>query len=96
MLIGNHRTLILLQMLFEPVYALGIQMVGRLVEQQHIGFLQQQSAEGHTSALSSREIGNGQMASGASECIHGALQFRVHIPCVGSINDILHFCLVLH
>jgi len=36
---GNDRSLILLQVLFQPVYRLGIQVVGRLVEQQHVGFL---------------------------------------------------------
>ena len=37
---GNHRTLVLLQVLFQPVDALGIEVVGGLVEQEHVGFLQ--------------------------------------------------------
>ena len=48
---GNHGSLILLQMLLKPVYALSVEVVGRLVEQQHVGLLQQQSAESYTTTL---------------------------------------------
>ena len=38
---GNDRTFVLLQMLLQPVDAFSVQVVGRLVEQQHVGLLQQ-------------------------------------------------------
>ena len=41
---GNHRALVLLQMGFQPLDRLGIQMVGRLVQKQDVRLLQQQSA----------------------------------------------------
>ena len=40
-----------MQVLFKPIDALGIQVVGRLVKQQYIRLLQQQSAKSHPSAL---------------------------------------------
>ena len=44
---------ILLQMLLEPVDRLGVEVVGRFVEQQHIGLLEKKAAESHATALSS-------------------------------------------
>ena len=41
---GYDGALILLQMRFEPLYALGIEVVGRLVEKQHVGLLEKQAA----------------------------------------------------
>ena len=42
---GDDRPLVFLQMLFEPRDGFGIEMIGRLVKQQNIGFLQQQAAQ---------------------------------------------------
>ena len=41
---GDHRSLVLPQVLLEPVDALGVEMVRRLVQQQHVGLLQQEPA----------------------------------------------------
>ena len=38
---GYYRTCILVQMLLQPLYALGIQVVGRLIKQQDIRLLQE-------------------------------------------------------
>ena len=38
---GNHRTLVLLQVLFQPVDGFGIEVIGGLVEEKHVGLLQQ-------------------------------------------------------
>ncbi len=93
---GDYRSLILLQVLFQPVDALGIEVVGRLVEQQHIGLLQEQTAEGHAAALTTGEVGNGQVALRAAQCCHGAVELGIHVPCVGGVDNVLHFSLALH
>ena len=48
---GDYRTLILLEMLFEPVDRLRIQVVGRLIEKEYIRFLKQQTTKSHATAL---------------------------------------------
>ena len=48
---GNDGTCILVQVLLQPLYTLGIQMVGRLIQQQYIGLLQQKAAQSHTAAF---------------------------------------------
>ena len=93
---GNHRSLILLQMLLQPVYALSIEVVGRLVEEQHVGLLQQQSAQCHAASLTAREVLHRTVACRAAQSRHRAVEFGVHVPCVGSIDDVLHLSLSLH
>ena len=48
---GNNRTRVLIKMLLQPLDTLSIQVVGRLVKQQNIRLLQQQSAQSHAAAL---------------------------------------------
>ncbi len=41
---GDYRTGILLQVLLEPVDGFGVEMVGRLVKEKHVGLLEEQAA----------------------------------------------------
>ena len=52
---GDHCAGILLQMLLQPSYGLGIQMVGRLVEQQNIWLFEQQTAHGNAPSFTTRQ-----------------------------------------
>ena len=49
----NDGTLVLLKMSFKPLYALGIKMVGRLVQKQHVRLLQKKPAKGDTASFTS-------------------------------------------
>ena len=93
---SDHRSLVLLQVLLQPVDTLSIEVVRRLVEQEHIGLLQQQTAEGHTTALTTRERLHAPVAWGTVQRRHRTIQFRVHVPGIRRIDDILQFCLTLH
>src|SRR5690606_32892438 len=91
----DYRSLVLLQVLLQPVDRLGIEVVGRLVEQQHVRLLQQKAAECHTAAFSTREFPYGLLFRRATEGIHSTLQTVVDVPGVGSIQFILQFSLTL-
>ena len=93
---SNHRTLILLQMLLQPVDAFCIQVVRGLVEQQHVGFLQKQSAQGHTTALTARECFHTPVAWRTVQRSHRTVELRVHVPGIRRVDDILQLCLALH
>ena len=93
---GDYRSLILLQVLLQPVDTLGIEVVGWFVEEEYVGLLQEQAAECHTSALTSRQVGHSPVSWRTVECIHRTLQLGVDVPCVGGIDDILHLSLSLH
>ena len=86
---GNDGALILLQVLLQPVDALGVEVVGRLVEQEHVGLLQQQSAEGHAAALTARELVHGLVLGRTAQGVHGPLQGGVQVPGIGGIDDVL-------
>ena len=88
---GNHRTLVLLQVLLQPVDTLGIEVVGGLVQKQDVRLLQQQPAQCHTSAFTSREMFHALVFRRTAQGIHGPFQFAVQIPGIGSVNDVLQF-----
>ena len=90
---GNHRTLVLLQMLFQPIDGFSVKVVGRFVQQQHIGLLQQQAAKCHTATLTSRKMVYSCVFGRTTEGIHSAFQFTVEIPGISCIDDILKFSL---
>jgi hypothetical protein len=46
---------VVLQELLQPVDALGVEVVGRLVEQQQVGMAEQQPAQSHSAALTARQ-----------------------------------------
>ena len=48
---AEDRALVALEVLLEPIDRLGVEVVGRLVQQQDIRCLEQQSAEGYPSTL---------------------------------------------
>ena len=86
---GDDGALVLLEMLFEPVDTLGVEVVGGLVEQQHVGLLQQQAAQGHTTALTARKCLDAPIARRAVQSGHGAIELGVHIPGVGGVDHVL-------
>ena len=51
----HHGARVALQKLLQPVHRLGVQVVGRLVEQQHVGFGQQQTAQRDPALFTARE-----------------------------------------
>ena len=61
---------VLLQVLLQPIDGLGVQVVGRLVEQQHVGLLQQQTAERYTTTLTSGESSHTRIIGRTTQCVH--------------------------
>ena len=86
---GDDCALVLLQVLLQPVDGFGIEVVGRLIEQQDVGFLQQQAAQGHTAAFTTAQVLGQLVALGAAQGIHGALQAVVQVPGIGGVDDVL-------
>ena len=93
---GNHRTRILVQVLLQPLDALGIEVVGRLVEQQNIGLLQQQTAQRHTTTLTTGEHPSLLILGRTTQSIHSLLQTVVNVPGIGRIDHILQLRLARH
>ncbi len=76
----EDRTRIGAQVAFEPVHGFRVEMVGRLVEQQQVGLLKQQTAERDPAALAAGERGHVRIVRRAAERVHRLLDLAVEIP----------------
>ena len=77
---GNDRTLILLQMGLKPLDTLGIEVVGRLVEQKHIRLLEKKTAQCHATPFATAQCSDFRIRRRALERIHSPFQLRVDFP----------------
>ena len=68
------------QMALQPVDRLGVEMVGRLVEQQEVGLLEQEAAERDAAALAAGELGHIGIVRRAAERVHRLLDLALEIP----------------
>jgi hypothetical protein len=91
---GHDGAGVLLQKALEPGDGLRVQMVGRLVEQQHVGLLQKQPAERHAAALAARKLGHLGLARRAAQRVHGDLYLPVEVPGVDGVDLLLQFGLL--
>ena len=89
----DHRARVLVQVLLEPVYTLGIEVVSGLVQQQHVRLLQQQAAECHASAFTAGERLHIHIIRRAAQRIHRAVEALVDVPRIGGIKFVLQLCL---
>ena len=82
-------------MLFEPVDTLGIEVVGRLVEKQNVGILQQQTTESHTAALASTQGCHVLVFGRTAQRVHSPLEVVVEIPRIARVKFFLQLCLTV-
>ena len=83
---GHHGARVALEKLLQPVHRFGVQVVGWLVEQQHVGLAQQQTAQRHTALLATRELANDGVPWGQAQCIGSNFQL-VLAAITGSGDD---------
>ena len=77
------------QMAFQPVHALGVEMVGRLVEQQQIGLVEQQPAQRDAALLAARQLGDVGVVGRAAQRVHRQVDLAVEIPQVLAVDLVL-------
>ena len=80
---GEDRARVLGEVLLEPLHALGVEVVGRLVEQQQVGLGQQQLAQRDAAALTTGQVGDRLVGRRAAQRVHRLLELRVEVPRVG-------------
>ena len=86
---GDDRPLVFLQMVLQPLHRFGVEVVGGLVEQQDVGLLQQQAAQGHAPLFAAGEVGHRGVAGRAAQGVHGVLQAVVQVPGVHFVEFFL-------
>ena len=80
---------IIAQVVLEPGDALGVEMVGRLVEQQDVGLFEQQLAQGDSTLLTARQVRDRTVARWATQCLHRDLELVVEAPAVDRVDLLL-------
>ena len=65
---------------FQPSYRLGIEVVGRFVEQQNIRFAQEQTAQRNAALLTARKMVDDLVFGWAAQRFHRHLQAAVQVP----------------
>ena len=86
---GDDGARVVLEEALQPGDRLGVEMVGRLVEQQQVRRLQQQPAQRDAAALAARELGDVGVRRRQAQRVHGELELRVEIPRVGGVDLVL-------
>ena len=86
---GHNGAGVLLEVLLEPLDALGIEVVRGLVEQEEIGLLQKQLAQGHAALLTTGEHGDVGVAGRASQGVHGLVELGIEVPRVAVVDVLL-------
>ncbi len=71
------------QELLEPVDALGIEVVGGLVEQQHVGPRKQHSAERNAALLAARKLADDRIPRGQAQGVGGDLELHLGVLAAG-------------
>ena len=71
---------ILLEIALEPGDGLGVEMVGRLVEQQDVGLGQQQLGQRHAPLLAARELRDIGVARRTAQRVERLLHLRIEVP----------------
>ena len=85
----QDRALVVGEVLLEPQHALGVEVVGRLVEQQQVRLGQQEPAQRDPATLTAGEVRDGLVGRRAAQRVHRLLQLRVDVPGVGGVELLL-------
>ena len=83
---GDDRARVLLQVPLQPGDRLGVEVVGRLVEQQQVGLLQQHLAQGDAPPFAAGERRRPGVAGRQPHGVHGDLELAVEVPGVGGVD----------
>src|SRR5262249_7670987 len=82
-------TRIFLEVALEPGDGLGIEVVGRLVEEQQVRLLEKQPAERDAPPLTPGELGDVGFGSRQAQRIHGDLERTIELPRTRGVDSIL-------
>ena len=74
-------------MSLQPLHRFSVEVVGGLVKEQDVGFGEQQTAQGHATALATGEVFHGRVAVGTAQGVHGALQLVVQLPSIVLVDE---------
>ena len=89
--VGNDqdRALVGNEMLLQPGDGFRVKVVGRFVQEQHVGRFEQELAERHAAAFAPRERRHGRVIGRAAQGLHRDVDLAVEIPEVLAVDLVL-------
>ncbi len=85
---------VVLEEALQPVDALGVEVVGRLVEQQQVGVAEQQPAQRDAALLAAGQRRDVGVVGRAAQRVHGDLDVALEVPGVGGGDLVLELGLL--
>ena len=91
---GDHQdgAGIFLEMVFKPLDTFGIEVVGRLIEQQNVGLCDQQAGEGNAAFFTAGQAFHAAIGWRAAQGLHRDFELVVERPAVHRVNRCLKLC----
>ena len=93
---GDDGARIFVQEVFQPGDRLGVEVVGRFVEQQHIRLRQQQPAQRHAALLAARQRADLRIPRRQPQRVRGDLELALQFPAADRVDPVLQLRLVVH
>ncbi len=87
---------VFLEEVFEPGYRLRIQVVGGFVEQQHVGFRQQQPAQSDPALLAAGQLADHGVPGRQAQRVCGNFELALQFPAAHRVDLVLHLRLLFH
>ena len=78
---------VLLEEVLEPAHRFGVEVVGRLVEQQHVGLRQQQLAERDAAAFAARDLRDVRVPRRQAQRVGRDFELALEVVAVGRLDD---------
>ena len=85
----------ILEEALEPRDGFGVQVVRRLVEQQHVGVRQQQAAQRDAAALAARQRLHARVPRRQPQRVRRDLELALELPTAGRLDGVLQLALLL-
>ncbi len=85
----QDRALVVDQVLLQPGDGFGVEVVGRFVQQQHLGRFEQQLAQRHPALLAARQAVDRGIVRRAAQRLHRDIDLAVEIPEVRGVDLVL-------
>ncbi len=90
----DDRARIALEKLLQPLYRQRIEMVGRLIEQQHVGLREQQPAQRYAPSFATGKLGHIGIPGRQPQRVGGDIESPLDLPAVDRVDLVLQLALL--
>src|ERR1700722_6911481 len=90
----DHRARVFIEEVLEPGHRFGVQVIGRLIEQQHVGLGQEQAAQRNATLLPAGQLSHHRVPGRQTQRIGRNFQLAFQLPAADCIDLVLHLGLL--